>query len=431
MFKLKALCCVVLGSIAISAGFSAAVFAAKPIQGLREVAATPAQMVYTNQLVVKLRASETQGRALGPNAIEHIKTTSAVPLTYLRPMAGGAHVFRLPERVSLAQAEEIASRLIVDAEVHFAHADRKLLPALTPDDPRFNEQWHYMGPADAPGGANLLLAWDEITGSTNIVVAVLDTGLLPHVDIDTNIADSSGRVVPGFDFIADTFTAADGDGRDADPTDPGDYSAADECGAGSPVINSSWHGTHVAGTIGALTNNSIGVAGVNWASKILPVRVLGKCGGFTSDIVDGMYWAAGLSVPGVANNPTPAQVLNLSLGGSGPCSALEQDAVNAVVAAGSVVVVAAGNDDSDASGYTPASCSGVIAVHAHDIAGQHAVYSNFGATIEISAPGGDYFVDPGVLSTADGGRQSLQTIMPTWDIRAPAWPHRTWRALRP
>jgi serine protease len=128
----------------------------------------------------------------------------------------------------------------------------------------------------------------------------------------------------------------------------------------------------VAGTIGAASNNNSGVAGVNWNSMIQPVRVLGKCGGYESDIIDGSRWAAGLPVTGVPNNTTPAKVLNLSLGGGGPCSTAAQNAINALVAAGAVFVVAAGNSAADTSGSTPANCAGVITVAANDRGGDRA-----------------------------------------------------------
>src|SRR5262249_18704579 len=140
-----------------------------------------------------------------------------------------------------------------------------------------------------------------------------------------NHPDLAGRYVGGYDFITNAQVANDGqfttatNDRDPDPSDPGDWITAAESAsdffAGCPIANSSWHGTHVAGTIGAASGNGTGVAGINWVSKILPARVLGKCGGYLSDIADAIQWSAGLSVPGVPNNPNPARVLNLSLGG--------------------------------------------------------------------------------------------------------------------
>src|SRR5690606_6928809 len=175
--------------------------------------------------------------------------------------------------------------------------DKKMYPLRLPNDPMMNvtEQWHFFGPSHgSPGGANLPAAWDITVGNPAVTVAVIDTGLVPHADIDDNLLDGAGRVLPGYDFVSDPLRANDGDGRDADPTDPGDWVSAEDITPGSPFedctppMNSSWHGTHVAGTIGALTDNGVGVAGVNWESRILPVRVLGKCGGYESDVIDGM-----------------------------------------------------------------------------------------------------------------------------------------------
>ena len=183
-----------------------------------------------------------------------------------------------------------------------------------------------------------------------ITIGVIDTGYRPHVDL-------AGRFVAGYDFIGDPLVANDGDGRDSDPLDPGDWitSAENASGyfAGCGVSNSSWHGTHVSGTIGAVANNGIGVAGINQVSKIQPLRVLGKCGGYTSDIADAIRWAAGLTVTGVPANPTPDRVVNISLGGSGACGSTFQNAINAAVAAGTVVVVAAGNSNANAANFTP------------------------------------------------------------------------------
>lgn len=238
------------------------------------------------------------------------------------------------------------------------------------------------------------------TGAAGITVGVVDTGYRPHADL-------ASRFVAGYDFIGDTLVANDGDGRDADPSDPGDWITSAEnasgyfagCGAG----NSSWHGTHVAGTIGAASNNSLGVAGINWTSKIQPLRVLGKCGGYTSDIADAIRWGAGLSVSGLPVNATPSDVLNLSLGGSGACSSTFQNAINAAVAAGTVVVVAAGNSNANAANYSPASCSSVITVAATGHTGKRAYYSNYGTSVEIAAPGGDAQLGKTILSTLNAG----------------------------
>ena len=395
-------------------------------QGPRDATQPPSRTPYdfTDQLIVKLRDPQTaRARILSAGHMSSLNSAAGVTLQHFRPMSGDAHVLKLPRRMTVAEAQVIAVRLSADPSVEYAEPDRRMFPMRVPNDPQYINQWHYKSP-NAPdnvaGGANLPGAWDITTGSASVVVAVIDTG------IRSNHADLVGRTVPGYDFVSEDspgvfLTANDGDGRDADPSDPGDWITAAEDGGtaangfftgcadpapGGQTSDSSWHGTHVAGTIGAATNNGVGVAGINWTSKILPVRVLGKCGGSLSDILDGARWAAGLPVTGVPANANPAKVLNLSLGGSGPCSTAEQTAVNDITAAGAVFVVAAGNSNADASGFSPASCNGVISVAAVNRAGGRAFYSNFGTTVKIAAPGGEQTsaTDPnGVLSTLNTG----------------------------
>ena len=358
------------------------------------------QGIPTNQIIVKYRDDRltTMAQAAEAAQMARLSAQAGVALTYFRPMSGDAHVLRLPARMPVAEVERIAARLSALPEVAYAEPDYIMQPMLVPNDPQYSDQWHYY----ETYGINLPQAWDISTGSPNIVVAVIDTGHLLHTDLN-------GRFIGGYDFISDVARANDGDARDADPQDPGDWitSAESSSGyfAGCPVRNSSWHGTHVAGTIGAVTNNGQGVAGVNWVAKLLSVRVLGKCGGASSDIADGMRWAAGLSVTGVPANPNPAKVLNLSLGGnSSTCPTTFQSAINAVNAVGSIVVVAAGNSNSNAAGFTPANCNGVITVGATNRSGVRAWYSNYGSVVDVSAPGGESGID-GVLSTANTGTQ--------------------------
>jgi serine protease len=277
-------------------------------------------------------------------------------------------------------------------------------PAAAPVNDNFwSSQWDL---SDAGAGAadysiHAPDAWTITTGSAALTIAVIDTGI-------TNHADLAGRTVAGYDFVSDLGAANDGTGRDADPSDPGDWvtrSEASNIGSyfyGCQASPSSWHGTHVAGTIAASANNSIGIAGINWASKIQPVRALGKCGGYLSDIADAITWASGGSVPGVPANATPAKVINLSLGGTASCNLYMQSAINAARAAGSIIVVAAGNDNTDASAFTPANCNGVIAVAATGRNGKRASYSNYGSIITVAAPGGSSS-DTGILSTINNG----------------------------
>jgi len=382
---------------------------------------TNTQTSVTNRIIVRYRQSyraavnNTRG-----DPLPTLSTLAGTPLKMFRPMSGGAHVIVLPGFVSLVEARQIAARIATDPNVEYAEPDQLMRPFFTPDDPGYmTNQWHYKDVGTETAAANLPLAWDITTGDPSIIVAVLDTGITEHADIDSDISDGSGRVVAGYDFITtdeegaliSSFRANDGDGRDNDALDPGDWITDlenlgfDSGGvlAGCRIDNSSWHGTHVAGTIGAQTNNTFGVAGVagggtsTGAVKIMPVRVLGKCGGYVSDIADAMRWAAGVLVrPGGQNatdfpdNPTiPARVINMSLGGSGVCDITFQSAVDDVTAAGTLVVVAAGNEAQNAANVSPASCNGVVTVAALRRDGARASYSNFGSTVELAAPGGD------------------------------------------
>lgn len=248
-------------------------------------------------------------------------------------------------------------------------------------------------------------AWNLTQGSSNVVVAVLDTGIVAHPDL--------GAQVPGYDMIASTNISNDGNGRDADPSDPGDW-----CGAGS---SSSWHGTHVAGTINAAING-VGSVGVAPNVKVQTVRVLGTCGGSMSDITAAIIWAAGGTVSGVPVNANPADVISLSLGGDGACSASEQSAINFAMSRGAVVTVAAGNENSDASSSSPGNCAGVITVAATDSSGKRASFSNFGSYVEISAPG------VGVYSTVNTGTTSPNlseggSSYDSWNGTSMATPH--------
>lgn len=307
-------------------------------------------------------------------------------LTYLRPMSGGAHVFVLGGAIDATTAVAMSAKIAQSGDVVYAEPDWPMQTTLIPNDAYWPSQWD-MNPsaigANATYSSDMPTAWDYTTGDANMRIAVLDTGLLKgHPQI-------SSRYVGGYDFIANTFVANDGDGRDADASDPGDWVvAANGCGA---AHSSSWHGTHVAGIIAASSNDAIAEVGVNWQSKILPVRVLGKCGGYTSDIADGIRWAAGLTVAGVPDNTYPAKVLNLSLGGLGTCSTTYQTAINDANAAGAIIVVAAGNSNANASAYQPASCSGVITIGASEVQGYRSSYSNYGSVVTLSAQGGDAY----------------------------------------
>jgi serine protease len=351
----------------------------------------------TSQIVVKLSDYRGSPAQLGIDdaQLRGMARAAGISLRRVRAMSGDARVLALPAELDQAEVSALAERIATLPGVAFAVADRKMVVQAVPsaaaqrrpNDPLYRDQWHYK---DRTAGIGLPGAWRITVGDPGVHVAVIDTGILgTHEDLD-------GQWTGGYDFISNESNARDGDGRDPDPSDEGDWSVL--FGA------SSWHGSHVAGTIGAATNNNIGVAGIAFGATLQPVRVLGRTGGTTSDIVDAMRWSAGLEVPGVPANPNPARAMNLSLGGAGSCDAVWQEAIDDVMAAGAVVLVAAGNEADDASLHTPSSCDGAITVGSVDRTGDIAWYSNFGPTVEISAPGGDTKVAKnGVLSTLDLG----------------------------
>ena len=330
-----------------------------------------------------------------------ISNDSSKDVEYIRAMAlREFHVIGVKEQMSELEKSELITQLEQDPNIESVKEDRLLRAFSEPIDTHYSKQWHYFEDA---AGLNLPNAWDKATGN-GIVVAVLDTGYRPHADL-------VGNILPGYDMISDNFVANDSNGRDADARDPGDAIKKGACSS-SPIypdrdIESSWHGTHVAGTIAA-TKNGTGVVGVAYDSKVVPVRVLGRCGGLTSDIADGIIWAAGGSVPGVPNNQNPAKVINMSLGGEGTCEDETQAAIDFARSKGVTVIVAAGNSNRPASQFTPANCNGVVTVAALARDGSRASYSNYGETIDVAAPGGSMtkINDPdGILSTVDEGME--------------------------
>jgi serine protease len=341
------------------------------------------------RFVVRFKAGtvERGNAAARQKVLDAVGRAQGLKLGQARRMALGADLIRSDRPLDAAQAKALRQKLMADPRVEYVVPERRMHRAFTPNDTSYAQQWHYF---EAAAGIGANTAWDTTTG-TGVVVAVLDTGITPHSDLSAN-------VIAGYDFISDTTAANDGDGRDANASDPGDFVAVDECADGDPAENSSWHGTHVAGTIAAVTNNAKGVAGVAYGAKVQPVRVLGKCGGSTFDIAEAIVWAAGGNVPGVPVNTTPAEVLNLSLGGPGSCDPFTQDAINTAVGLGATIVVAAGNDAADASGFSPASCDNIVVVAAHTRTGARANFSNFGDLVDISAPGAS-----GILSTINTG----------------------------
>src|SRR5215470_9692721 len=305
-------------------------------------------------------------------------------------------VLRLAEAVPATRLADIAAQLESDPVVKYADAAQRATISRVPNDPNYPLQWALSDPV---AGVNAPTAWDLTVGSVSIPVAVVDTGVALHPEL-------SGRILLGYDFI--TYSP--------DGSDPGDWSDDSDCGSNVPGQPSSWHGTFVSGLIAASANNAIGIAGMNWNAKILPVRVLGKCGGTFDRITAGVKWAAGLPIPGVPANLNPARVINMSLGGPTACPQALQEAIDEALTQGAVITVAAGNESYDATGSAPANCSGVITVGATTRQGDRAHYSNFGSRVDISAPGGDGNIIDRILSISNDGLKSPGHPNYAWEI---------------
>lgn len=346
---------------------------------------------FNNQIILKYKVSSAiaSDTVRPQRTLNNLQTPDGKPLKFRRRMSDNSLVLQLPDGLTKRQVQDTLSALAQDPAVDYAQLDKRMHPAFVPMDTRYSEQWYLF----EAFGINMQNAWDISTGSAGIVIAVLDTGLVTHPDLDPN------RFLQGADLITDPFTANDGDGRDLDPADPGDAvdpnDPGDQANAPAECLNdpinqsNSWHGLSVIGVMAATSDNSIDVAGIDFAARILPTRVLGKCGGAVSDIVDAMRWAVGLPVAGVPNNVTPAKVINLSLSGDGGCTQAEQEAINAVRATGAVVVTAAGNEGEDIANKSPANCQGVIVVGATTRGGDQTGFVNFGSAVDVSAPSGD------------------------------------------
>ncbi len=369
------------------------------------------------RVIVKLKADSplTRDLAIPATARQSGRTKALVERMGLAMSVGAA----LSERVQVVGASgitsaDLARRLMRDGDVEYAVPDQRRQPFAAPNDPLYADgvagngpaagQWYLRSPAGAVAASlDIERAWSVTTGRSSVVVAVVDTGVrFDHPDLLAVAA--GGNLLPGYDMIGRADVANDGSGRDADASDPGDWVTAAEANDSNGVFyqcttldtatgkyvasNSSWHGTQVSGLIAALTNNGLGMAGVGPNLRVLPVRALGKCGGFDSDIIAGMRWAAGLAVPGVPANQNRAQVINLSLGGEGVCNAAYQDAVAEIIGAGTVIVASAGNTAGHAVN-TPADCPGIIGVAALRHVGTKVGFSDLGREIAISAPGGN------------------------------------------
>lgn len=368
--------------------------------------ATPAQQSAPGRAQVQGQAAEAgQERALAmaraASRIGDLGRRSGLALHQGRMLSARMHVVQ----ASGLDSRTLAEQLSHDPDVEYAVVDaRRRIQTVTipPDDPLYPDnlnttvapngpaagQWYLRAPdTSTTSGINAEPAWALTTGSASgPIVAVLDTGVrYEHPDLLAT--GSGGKLLPGASMLS-----GQSGGYSDDATDTGDWVAADQCGAGTPAANSSWHGTQVAGLIGALSNNATGMASVGWDVRVLPVRVLAQCGGYDSDIIAAMNWVVGGTVSGVTTlSPSissQVKVINLSLGSDGACTQAYIDAINNVRSHGVVVVAAAGNTDGQAVS-APANCPGVIAVGGLRHTGTKVGYSAVGSEISLSAPGGN------------------------------------------
>jgi serine protease len=344
------------------------------------------------RIILKLRTrAATGGEDTSATRLDRIGRHTGVSLSLLRSITAGMQVLEVaPEQGGAAMAATLA-RLRADPDVEYATPDERRYLHQAPSDPMFMQQWYLQNDPTTPAAIDAVSAWDTTTGTASVVIADVDTGVrFDHPDLLR--AAQAGRLLPGYDFIGNEADANDGDGWDADASDPGDWISSAESAAapfkGCTVANSSWHGTRTAGILGALTNNAVGIAGITWGTQILPVRALGKCGGYDSDIQQAMLWAAGVHVNTVPDNPNPARILNLSIGSAGEaCPQSYLDVIQQVTALGVLVVVSAGNEGGPVD--TPANCAGVIGVGGLRQAGTKVGYSSLGPEVGLSAPAGN------------------------------------------
>ncbi|MEJ5997504.1 S8 family peptidase [Corynebacterium sp. H130] len=319
----------------------------------------------------------------------------------------GARAIKMDHNLSVEEADAFLDSLAADPRVEYAQQDSWVFPMAAPNDPMYAKQWNLHDAEVRSDQENIVIpgeysadadkAWDLGVTGQGQTIAVIDTGITKHPDLDS-------KVLPGYDMISDATISRDGDGRDNNPQDEGNWNGATECGNGL-ASDSSWHGSHVAGVAAAVTNNGQGVAGMAPDAKILPLRVMGRCGGLGSDMTDAMVWAAGGDVAGLPKNNNPASVINLSMGAQGKCIR-DQAFIDAIAFAnskGATVLAAAGNSDDEALWYKPASCEGVITVGAVGPNGKRAWYSSYGPEVDIAAQGGDHFAENSTYRIHDFG----------------------------
>jgi serine protease len=332
--------------------------------------------------------SPAQGAVAAPSSVvAKFAGRSGLAIKEVRGLMSGMHLLHVDPRAGESFEEQI-ERVRSDPDVEFAVADERRFAHAVPTDPLFTGQWYLQNAQ--PAAINAQAAWDTSVGTAGVVIAVIDTGVLySHPDLKR--ANIGGRLLPGYDFITQVAIANDGNGRDSDATDAGDFISASDAAQqqfqGCGVSSSSWHGTRVSGIIGALSNNAVGVTGITWNPWILPARALGKCGGFDSDIIDAMAWAAGRHINGVPDNPYPAKIENLSLGSTETCPASYASVVADLATTGVLVVASAGNEGGPVD--TPANCPGVAAITGLRHIGTKVGFASLGPEVALGAPGGN------------------------------------------
>ncbi|MBP9723068.1 MAG: S8 family serine peptidase [Gammaproteobacteria bacterium] len=322
-------------------------------------------MITTNgDLALKLKNRPIESIIIKFNkksSIKNLRQKIDLDLVKIQDLSNGTELFKIINpSLSALELDAKLEQLNSDPDIQYADPNLYAYIQKTPNDSRYTEQWHYY---EEEGGMNLPEAWDMTTGSDQIVVGVVDTGIVKH----GNIQD---KILPGRNFVISKDDSNEAD----DPTDRGG--------------DTSYHGTHVAGTIAATTDRNGTVSGVSWGAKILPVRVLDDSGsGSFAWINEGMRWAAGI---GKIENPNPAKIINLSLGGFGKCPKSLQETIDEIIAKDIIIVVAAGNSSVNAKLFTPANCKGVITVAATNRNGKKTYYTNYGKEfVTIAAPGGE------------------------------------------
>jgi serine protease len=346
-------------------------------------------------VIVKLQpessVSGNPSKATRANRVQALAKRTGLVLAREREIAPDLVATQLD--IGATRPEDALARLARDPGVAFVQPDLRRYPLAVPNDAMLTNQW-YLGSAQI-SAINATAAWDRELGSTGIVVAVVDTGVIfDHPDLGR--AATGGKLLPGYDFVSGP-RSNDGDDWDSDASDPGDWlTTADRSItelANCSTRDSSWHGTRTAGIVGALTNNGIGFASVGWNVWVQPVRALGKCGGRDSDILAAIRWAAGLHVAGVPDNPTPARIINASFGAQGFCLPGYQQVIDELATRKALLVVAAGNEGSVVS--SPGNCNGVATVAAIRHAGSKVGFSSLGPEVTLSAPGGNCVNPPG------------------------------------